>query len=356
MFNATKIQTALYGLVGFRNPFNPDYQKLDVDNTASRSGLFVTDNDFCKVEHIYDSQDYQGVSDANFNLFVKRKQQDSIVNVCSAVFNSAVFIDRQLLYKNAQNKIATENLPTGFVGYRIKVESEKNIAFSIKRIILDFDGTGDIKLLLFNTAKKAPIKTKDITITTDHEEVVLDWYIDNSDGYYKGEFYLGYINDGLTVNPFKRDYENSNLISLISFMCFEPIIIKNHVTELLWDLTTYEGLSECTGLNPDITVYNDYTDLIVNNENLFAKAIATDLIISCLSVIVASMRSNRTERNGDLMIQKIITEIEGQKGEGVLTIYGLRPALFKYIGSIKKEIEKLQNGYNPMGLSYSTMQ
>lgn len=356
MFNPTKISNALYGLVGFRNPFNPNYSIIDSDNQTSRSGLFVTDNSFVKIEQIKDSQDYQSINDADFNLMLKRMQQDSIVKVCNQVFCESSFIDRQILYQNAQNKINTENLPVGFIGYKIKVDLEKNIAFSIKRILLDFDGTGQIKLLLFNTAKKEPIQQKTINITTDHQEEQLDWYVDNSDGYFKGDFYLGYINDGtLSVAPFKRDYENSNIISNISFLCFEHLCFKGHVTETLFDLTTQSGLSECTGLNPDVTVYKDYTDLIINNEKLFAKAIVTDLSINCLSVIIASMRSNKTERNADLMLGKIMAEIEGQSGEGILKVTGLRPSLFRYIGTIKKEVEKLEDGYQKDGLIYSTI-
>lgn len=355
MYNVSKIRTALYGLVGFRQPFNPSYQKLDANNQISRSGYYVTDNPFCKLEHIYDSQDYSGISDANFNLLLKRKQEESITSICSAVFNEPDFIDRQVLYKNAINKVNTVTLPNGFVGYRIQVDCEKNIAFCIKRVLLDFDGTGDIDLLLFNTSIQTPIKTKNISITGTSQEEVLNWEVDNTEGYYKGDFYLGYINNALTVTPFKRDYELSNILSIVTHLCIQPIYINGHTTATLWDLQTEDGLSEYCGVNPDITVYEDYTDLIINNEKLFSLPINLDLQISCISESLASLRSNRNERNGELRTIRMTQEIEGQTGEGVVKVTGLRPQLYRAINMVKSEVKKLQRGYFGDGIFTDTL-
>ena len=86
-------------------------------------------------------------------MVIKNLQEDAIVSVCSRVFNKPDYIDRQVLYKNAQNKINSETLPDGFVCFKIVVSNKKNIAFKIERILLDFEGTGDIELLLFNTSQ-----------------------------------------------------------------------------------------------------------------------------------------------------------------------------------------------------------
>lgn len=345
MFSPIKISEKLYGLVGFRQPFNPAYQKIDAGNQASRSGYFVTDNPFAKLEYIYDSQDFSEISDIDFNIFLKRKQEESIVSIANAVFNSADYIDRQMFYKNASNKINTETLPTGFIGYRIEVSDKKNIAFSIKRILLEFSGTGTITIMLFNTAKAAPILSQVVNITSTHQEVVLDWTIDNSDTTYKGDYYLGYLTTGLTVAPFKRDYQWSNLLSIISELSLLPIVVKNHLTATLFDLLLVEGNNKATGLNPDVTVYEDFTDLIIQNEKLFARAIQLDMQISFLSEYIASLRSNRNERSSAQLISRIMQEIEGETGENNLKVTGLRPQLYRSISSIKKEVQKLKESY-----------
>ena len=67
MFSVTKM-AGLYGAVGVRQPFNAAYAIIDAANQVSRSGLFVTDNPICKVEFLKDSQDYNDITDADFNL------------------------------------------------------------------------------------------------------------------------------------------------------------------------------------------------------------------------------------------------------------------------------------------------
>lgn len=345
MIDVNKISTKLYGLVGFRQPFNTAYAKLDTDNQTSRSGLFVTDNEFCKIEYIYDSQDYKDVSDANFNLYLKRKQKESIISVCNAVFDNAKFRERNLFFRNAQNKVNTETLNNNsFVGYRIVPECENNLGILIKRVILNFQGTDTITLYCYSTEQKEALFTKEVEITSDNQTVDLDWILDNTNNY-GGEYYIGYYyNDALSVLPYKRDYNLSNVRTCFNDFQYYPIEVSSTGTDL-FDLTTVNNVSLSNGLNFDITTYDSYTDLILNNEQLFAKAINLDLQISCLSTYLASLRSNANERQSDRTALKILTEIEGQDGEGVIRVTGLRGRLFRELSSLKKEIKMLQNGY-----------
>jgi hypothetical protein len=345
MFNVSKIRTNLYGVVGFRQPLNPNYAKLDAPNQASSSGLFVTDNPYAKIEYLYDNVDYKGLSDAQFNTLLKQMQEESITNISARVFNEADFIDRNLLYQFAQNKVNIDTLPNGFIGYKICVANEKNVAFKISRVLLDFDLTGTFDLMLFNSANiAAPLFTKPINITTSHQEEVLDWVVDNSGKTYKGDYYLGYISDG-SVKPFKRDYENSDIPSNITYLDIEKISVAGHTGSTLFDLDSTESIDEATGLNPDITVYYDYTDLIIQNKMLFAEAINLDLQINVLSQYLSSLRSNRNERESERVSLRVIQEIEGQEGEGLVKITGLRPQLNRSISRIADEIQKIKRGY-----------
>ena len=136
MINVTKIQTSLIGLIGFKQPFNPDYAIVDASNLLSASGYFVTDNPYAKIEYIKDNQDYISISDSNFNLVLKQLKQSAISNVCNQVFSEYDFLDRNLLFKNATRKTNTNVLPIGFVGYRIEVGNTKNIAFKLNRVLI----------------------------------------------------------------------------------------------------------------------------------------------------------------------------------------------------------------------------
>ena len=355
MFQVGKISDKLYGLVGLRQPFNPTYAILDASNQISRSGYYVTDNPYIKLEYIKDSQDYKNISDADFNLYLKRLQQSSIASLCHKVFNRFDYLDRNLLYKNAQNKVNQSVLTDGFVGYKIEVDSRNDIAFEIKRVLLDFDTTGTFKLMLFNTSKSAPIESQDITITTTTQEFVLDWKVDNSDITYKGDYYLGYIKTGTTPIPYKRDYQSANLMTRFSEIEVEKIQVNGHSTETLFDLTDVEGLSEDIGINPDITIYEDFTDLIINNEALFARAIKIEFSIAILREQINSLRTNANKADAEKQTMRILAEIEGTGGDNVLKITGLRPTLLGEIKLISKEIDRLKVGYFNNAMRVSTI-
>lgn len=349
MINVTKIQDSLVGLIGFKQPFNPYYAIVDADNLLSSSGYFVTDNPYAKIEYIKDNQDYVNITDEDFNQVLVNLKKSAISNVCNQVFSEYDFLDRNLLFKNASRKANTETLPIGFVGYEIEVGNTKNIAFKINRVLLDFQGTGNIILLLFNTSSLEPIQRKEIIITTDHQEEVLDWVVDNSGNTYKGDYFIGYNTTGLTVQPYKRDYENGNIISDFKYLEIEPIYILNHNTETLFDVSTYQGLSQSNGLNFDISVFDDYTDFVINNKSLFARSIYLEAVIMCLGIYVSSLRSNSNEINAEQLYNKIIVELNGTTDSTSVKIQGLKSQLLGEISSIKSEINKLKIGVKKSG-------
>lgn len=346
MFQVDKISNSLVGIVGFRQPYNPSYAILDTDNTTSLSGLYVNDNAYAKVEFIKDTQDYKEISDLAFNSFLKDMQKSSIASVCNSVFSEFDFIDRNLIYKNASNKINAEILPNGFLGYKIQVSNAKNTAFKINRVLLDFLGTGDIELLLWNTGRKQPIYTKTITITSDNQVEELNWVLDNSDTTYKGDYYIGYITTALGVSPFKREWNNANIMSSFKELNCTKVFVADFSGADLFDLRTISGISQDTGLNLDISVYDDYTDFIMNNKMLFAKAISLEFIIRCLQVYIASIRSSSTERKAQELYHKIMMEIEGSKGsDSIISVVGLREQVLGEVSLLKKEVRKMQVGF-----------
>ena len=346
MFDKQLISSKLYGLVGSRNPFNPAFAIIDAANQVSRSGLYTTDNSFCKIQSLKECQDYSGISDAEFNTMLKRMQESAINSVAQVVFNNSDFIDRNLMFSNASNLTNTEILPDGFVGYKIQVDSDNDIAFEIKRVLLSFSGSGNIDLILWNTGSKTALKTKTIAITTDNQEEVLDWKLDNSSTTYKGDYYIGYNTNGLTVTPYKRDYNCSSVMNDIDSLFIEKVYVSGHNTNTLFDLDIVDSTDVDLGLNLDISVFYDYTDLIINNEMLFARAINISFQIAFLSEYASSVRHNEGKRSSENII-RIIQELEGQNGDGIVKVTGLKPSLLKEISLIKNELDRLRTNYNP---------
>jgi hypothetical protein len=349
MINVAKIQDSLIGLIGFKQPFNPDYAIVDSDNQLSKSGYFVTDNPYAKIEYIKANQDYDLISNEDFNLVLKQLKESAISNVCNQVFSDYDFIDRNVLYKNETKKVNTDALSNGFVGYEIEVDNVKNIAFKINRVLLDFQGTGTIKLLLWNTSALTPLFTKQITINSDHQAEALDWVLDNSNSTYKGSYFIGYNTNGVTVTPFARDYENGNVMSDFKYLEIEQISVSNHNTESLFDISTYEGYSKSTGLNLDISVFDDYTDFVINNAYLFARAIQLDCQIQCIQLYLSSLRSNINQAMSAQLYEKIMIELEGTSEGSMVRVKGLKNQLIGEITSIRNEIQKIKIGVKKSG-------
>jgi len=356
MFDVSKIKDSLSGLVGFKQPFNPDYAIVNTTNLASESGYYVNSNHFAKIEYIKDCQDYSCIDNDDFNTVLSGIIEDSAVNVVNQVFNKPAYIDRNLIFKYALNKIETDSLPNGFIGYRIKIDDTKSIAFKITRVLLDFEGTGDVTILLFNSAKKEVVESQTISVTTDHQEQELNWTLNDTDGLYKGEYFVGYVKgDSFSLSPYKRNYEESEIMSFITHLDIDKIHVPGHSTNTLFDLSKVEFLNESTGLNFDISVYDDFTDLIIQNRFLFARAIHLSSVINCLQIYMASLRSNANERQAHELYQKILLEIEGTRpGDSNISVKGLRPKMISEISNIKDEIKKLSEGYLGNGFEIIT--
>lgn len=346
-YDVLKIESNFSGLVGLRQPDNPDFFTLSSSNLASSSGLYVNDNPFAKLELLKDTQDYIGINEDQFNTKLTRVLNNSINAVVSSVFSgvgSQDYLDRSRQFKFPMNRINLETLPDGFVYEKIEVYEKENIGIEITNVILDFDGVGDIELRLYSTAKSdSPVFTKVVTIDSKHKEVELNWKLDNTDGLIGGEFYLGYNNTSLAVTPFKRDYERSNIRSSYSCLRTNSGIIKGYTGSELWDLSSFDNIAQSTGLNLDITVFNDYTDLAINNKGLFAEAINMECQIQFLNEYVASTRSNKNQRLSSQMFQSISETVITEDGRSFSK--GLRPDLNSMINRVRKQIEKIERGY-----------
>lgn len=341
MLNRTKVVDNLFGIVGVEQPLNPDFPILDAENLLSLSGYIANQIPLAKLEYLLDTQDYKDIDTPQFNTLVSNIQKQSITAVMNSVFNKPDFRERQMLYKNAQNKVEVETLPNGFIGYRIQVTKENNVAISIPRVFLDFQGAGDIELILWDSDKLEAIETQLVTISSDHHVQELNWTLDNTEGTFKSEYWLGYNTTGLSIQPYKRDYNNSSIKTCFKDLTIEDRQVAGHTGTVLFDLTKTSGSSLSTGLNFDFSMYDDYTDWIIANKIQFARAIYLDFAIKIMSNYMGSLRSNRNERKSSDLVNRVFVAINGdvENNKG-----GLKNSLLGELSRLRKEVDKLRKG------------
>jgi hypothetical protein len=248
------------------------------------------------------------------------------------------------VYSNTNNKIDELELPVGFIGYRIDVNEKKNLAIRINRSVFELTGDGELDLLIYNSNKKEPIIVEKITYTSYYSSKTHDILLNNVEQY-KGSFFIGFVNDG-TIKTYKKNYNDSIVKNNIAELCIENIVVDGFTGTSIFDLNNSKEFSDYCGFNIDITVLDDYTDFIITNKFLFARAIYLDAIIAFLNVCAATMRSNAEERSSQELYSRIMLEIEGTRpDDNVISIKGLRPQMVYEISQIKEQIMKLKGGF-----------
>jgi len=344
-FDLSKIQAAFVGLVGIRQPFDPAYQKLDVSFESSSSGLYLNEISNYKTEFWIDTQDYKDISDADLSTRMGQIRDGAVSSVLSQVFTESSYIDRNKLYSQTfdrQNVVTQQGDSQTFYGYEIIAGQEKNLAFKITKCTLEMVGAGDITIALYNSSKLEPLFTEVVTIGggTSLEEVELNWIVDSTEIPYKGSYFLGYYKNS-NVQPIDRNYDGGDLMNNIKGLDIERMKIQDDFLNLA--SLSYE--SDHNGLNFDITTYYDYTDLVLQNEFLFAKPLQLTWAMTVMLSYSSSFRINGKERISKELIASIIRSIEGQKGKDVLRIVGVRELLAGELVRLREEIDKVKHGY-----------
>jgi len=353
MFDVTLIKNGLIGLVGFRQPANPKYQIIAPENLTSVSGLFVNDNPYAKIEYLKDNHDYSGITDEQFNKFLKELKETSITNICNQVFDEPDFIHRDYIFTKTTNKVEEVLLQSGFTGYKVKITDEKNVSFKVNSVVTEFVEAGTYKFVIYNSNLLEPIFTQDLDCAAYYDVKSIDFIV-NDNNYYKGTMYIGFLLTG-TEKTYKHNFEDSDTMNTIENLYIEEVVVSPHVGDNLFDLRNVKQSNEYVGFNLDLTVLNDYTNFILNNKSLFSRAIYLDCIVYCLNVYAASLRRNMNQVNSDELYARIMLEIEGTRpDDNVVHVRGLRPQMLFEISQIRQELSKLKQGFVGKGYYVDT--
>jgi hypothetical protein len=323
MFRSDKIQLALFGGVGFRQSPITGYDIVDTPNQVSDSGLFFQDGSpLVTIKNIKDTQQDITADDADFNLFIKQLQEAVIIETCSKVVSGqSDFKQSANLYpfeKAFSNTITPSNR---FVGFEVIPTVNIGCILRIPWIELSFDTDKTFNIHLFNSNLKAPIQTKSVTVVAGESTIVdLGWFVSDDITHKGGNFYIGYFEDDLDgARAFKKDFDNSNIQIRTRSYYINPVTI-NHNTEVL-DVTSVIESSFVFGLNIGVDIYNDYTELIIRNKNLFWNSIQLQMADKCLRLFKSATRSNRTERITD-QFKDLYLDLYGDRNIGIAGIEG----------------------------------
>lgn len=356
MFNVSKIQEKFAGLVGVRLPIDPVYNLLSAGFYESKSGLFVDDVEMFDFKLFVDNLPHPNPESSDVTEAWGNMQNSVIANVVNQVFSRPDYIDRQVMFKNAYESQKFEQIldNTYNYGYEIEVSSLKNVSFVVSRVIIEAVGSGEFTLGLFASGVSTPLFTKVVEFPAHSQPFVVElgWNVNGAtvsqfSQYedvipYKGKYFIGILKSETNdFTPRSRNYEFGERMSFISELDIDAVKTQGIPSE--WE--NNESTSTHNGLNFDITVLYDYTDLAIQNKQLFAKAIQINWAINVLNMALKSMRSNRNQRVSAELHSQILLAINGNKQPNSQRVYGLRETLLGEIARIQQEVFKIDEGY-----------
>ena len=331
-----KVKTSLVDLIGWRSETVTGLPTIDSDNAKSDSGMYFQDfSGLVTVENIFNCQQDPNISDANFNTYLVNLVKAATIKVLTAIFNNEDFVENKVLYPFESDWKTTIPNNDSFVGFEIQLPKRKDLAWVINSVFTSFNGAGNVKLLLFHSSKKAPIKDETIAVEENNEtETKLNWNLNQFD-YSGGSYYIGYLQSEITSEAVDRDWDKANVQSCFNTLRMHPVSYPNWTTETLFDVEELDNESETYGLNFDITAYKDYSNIVERNKQRFVNAIGYQVAGDVLDLILKSVRTNRIER---ITEGQVLFEMEGL----------ISPDLPRTMGTTQKlgaEIEELRKTF-----------
>lgn len=336
MVRIEQIQESLKGLVGWKQPINPDFAIVDAENQNTLSGqYFQSISNLVTIENIKACQNYVGISDIQFNELLRGAVDGAVLKLMNSVFGDKDLIENKLLYNYTYDFTKPISNDVAFVGYEIDVVRQKDITNVINSISLTFNGVQDVKLLLFNSNNKQPVSEVTIsTLENDQVSINTTWNMP----FKGGKYYLGYLTSGLIHEALDRDYENSNIITCFNCSYFNPISVKGHDSEVLFDVNDITNESKTWGINLDVSSYKDYTTIVEANKDKFVYALQLQVANDMLDLMAHSVRSNRVEL---INYNSVLAELNGTLNNPNY------PNVIGIVSKLTEEVKRLKEVFKP---------
>jgi hypothetical protein len=258
-----------------------------------------------------------------FNNWLEKKVKAGIIQTIEG------WIGEKFTKRTARSLLERETLFTGtgqmdnlqvagtkIAGHQIQVSRFLGLNTRLHEIGLQFASNGDVTLYLVKNNETAAVKTETISYTGGGGET---WHSVNWDLDPNGAYFLCYNQadlPGLPVNHLP-DYLSIGVPGSTYWPAFSKFLAISAfeapgTLPALWDLSgnTY-GLNVSHGLNLKFSVTCDYTDLIIEQKDLFKTAVGLQVAINFLREFVHNPNSvvNRNERT--MKAEQILYEIDG---------------------------------------------
>jgi len=275
MQNIILIQDNLKNLVGWRNNTLPNFN-LDADNIKSESGLYYNDaNTLVTLENIKDTTKPTEKSELEFNEMLKTFSKSVINSVVLDIFSTKngclINLPSTLSSKEiTQDKKAGQKI--GFV-----LETPTTQGMNLNQVSFLSENAETFELKLYKEYSQVAVKSWDVTLQPNEK---LDLFLNH---YISGRHYLIVEEDSLDSTIL--ELENSFVSSAFGGAEF---VAGDHIENLT--------ASQSKLFTVSYSIYNDYTNFIIQNKIFFANAVQLAMTKKILEAIITTTRSNLVQR------------------------------------------------------------
>lgn len=437
MYRESDLQNCLYGLAGWRQNQNPDYEILPPSLIQSSTGLYFQDvhplvdienldqalKNFAKwnypayttgatyaqgdrTRYAGDEKVYEAtvavpvapsVPDGNFvevKLFSQKLEaltKAAINKVANKVFNQkklrgvtkAIF-ENVLLYSGVGDLMNKEVKQGRFVGFKIKIKSQRDVALQISRISTQFSlANPSFRLFVFSLSNEEPIRVIEMNLganvpswkvvddfffrwisgtTQPGDEIAIGYYENDLQGQaIKKAYNFGAAPQCSTCNADHFYYTNwSPWIDVMPFYVSAENLVgilpdytdpDNPILPKLWDINVMQPVySNTFGLNMDISVKCDLTDFLCGERSLFTDVIMKQVAVDAIGEIAFNTRNNTISKE---TIDHAHWVLQGDKD-----VSGLRKELQDAIDGLDFDLSNLNSSCLPCnngrGITYTS--
>lgn len=309
--NYSSIQSSLLGLVGFRQTGTT--VTLSTLHTSS-SGIWIQDEDpLLTLENL----EALVPDDIDFEEWLANKLKASINKTVRDWETMKVLkgsgknlLTEHLMIKNTPQNYQSTWSNIGAI--ELTTRSSKGLRYSVK-LSLHLTDSATVELKVFEAGKSAPVATQSLNYTTGD---TVQWF--DVDYEFTGEkvYYLAYDMSSVTAYNLMKGWTYDYFPSG-RFYTARAVRHSEGIASL-WDLNENEYVYDDNfGINLRVSVTCDYTDLIIDQKNIFANAIAKRLGIDLLEELAS---------NAQAVVQKNIRNVDPAEirikiyGHGVKTV------------------------------------
>lgn len=331
MINYKNLQECLNGLIGFKNSMDSEAPKVSSNLEKSESGLYINgEHSLITVQNIISSiEDGGNIElpsgvDGNevLELYISDKIKQSVIDLASKIFlyknlndSSKSVLGDVTIFQGAGNIRDTIVSSGRFVGFKLNLK-EEGLSTILSKIGLQLTHENPgFKIYIYHSSQLEPIEILPLDYNKSFSfqwiniaNKILSYSGDHNDG---GHFYIGYYEDDLIGQAIEKkiaihnwsgcgscDPINSNLFRKRSaYLSIHPIYVDSvdlQEDKSLWnDDKTHFVDNQNWGLNLQMSVMCDVTDIFCRNKYAIAKPLAKQVAVNILEDMAFGARDNQ---------------------------------------------------------------